>query len=84
MGRSAGARIRADLVALGWPATTPVVAVENAGRTGRRILSGVLDDLPALSERADIQGPTLIITGDAVARADASLAEALAPLVAAA
>jgi uroporphyrin-III C-methyltransferase/precorrin-2 dehydrogenase/sirohydrochlorin ferrochelatase len=84
MGRSAGRRIRDRLVAAGLPASTPVVAVENAGRDGRRILSGVLDDLPALADRADVGGPTLIVIGPAAGLAATADAWPLAPLATAA
>ncbi|MHB2168899.1 uroporphyrinogen-III C-methyltransferase [Alsobacter sp. R-9] len=84
MGRSAGQRVRDRLVAAGLAASTPVVAVEKAGRNERRIFSGVLDDLPVLAARADIDGPTLILIGPAAALAATADAWPLAPLAAAA
>ncbi len=72
MGRSAGEAIRARLVAAGMTDATPVVAVENAGRPGRRILAGTIADLPALSARADLAGPVMILVGQATAQAAAN------------
>lgn len=82
MGRSAGPAIRARLLAAGLPDGTPVMAVENAGRAERRLLSGTVGDLPALSGRGDLPGPVMIIVGPAVAqaKADPAVVEALVGL----
>lgn len=79
MGRSAGETIRRRLMDAGMKDTTPVVAVENAGRPERRILGGTVADLPALGARADLAGPLMIIVGPAVAQAtvDPVLVEAI-------
>ncbi len=75
MGRSVADRIVARLLAAGLDASTPVVAVENAGRRERRVLAGTLAELPALARRPDITGPVIILLGPAVAHGD--LAEAM-------
>ncbi len=74
MGKSVADRIVARLLAAGLDAATPVVAVENAGRSDRRLLAGVLRELPALARRADITGPVLILLGPAVAEGDLATA----------
>jgi uroporphyrin-III C-methyltransferase/precorrin-2 dehydrogenase/sirohydrochlorin ferrochelatase len=84
MGKSAGGLILERLVGNGLSPSTPVIAVENAGRPDRRVLAGCLADLPALSERADLKGPVLILAGPAMAAADLAQAEAIATLLSAA
>lgn len=82
MGRSAGGSIRGRLQEAGLTASTPVLAVENAGRADRRLMAGTVDDLPALSARDDLSGPVMIIVGPAVAaaKADPSRIETLVGL----
>jgi uroporphyrin-III C-methyltransferase/precorrin-2 dehydrogenase/sirohydrochlorin ferrochelatase len=84
MGKSAGTLIRDRLVEAGLDPATPVIAVENAGRANRRILSGTIADLPALSERPDLPGPVMILAGPAMAAADLDLAEVIARALSAA
>ncbi len=81
MGRSAGGTIRARLLAAGMPDGTPVLAVENAGRPDRRILSGTIGDLPGLSARVDLPGPLMILVGPVAAMVDPATVEAIAPLL---
>ncbi|MBL8702341.1 MAG: uroporphyrinogen-III C-methyltransferase [Alphaproteobacteria bacterium] len=78
MGRSVAGRVAARAIAAGLAPDTPVAAVENAGRTDRRILAGTLSDLPALAVREEIAGPVMILIGEALAAADLAAAEQLA------
>lgn len=78
MGRSVADRIAARLHAAGASPALPAVAVENAGRAGRRVLAGTLGELPALAARADLDGPVLVLLGAALAEADIAAAEELA------
>ncbi len=78
MGKTVAAAVAARLVEAGLPATTPVVAVENASRTDERVLAGTVADLPALALRGDLAGPVLIVLGEAAGHADLSAAEPLA------
>lgn len=71
MGKSAGALVRDRLLAAGLDLATPVVAVENAGRSERRVIPGAVSDLPAISERADLGGPVVILAGPAMGLAAA-------------
>ncbi|MBS7696570.1 MULTISPECIES: siroheme synthase CysG [unclassified Chelatococcus] len=66
MGVSVAGDVRRRLEREGIASATPVVAVENAGRTDRRIFSGTLGELGALSTRDDIAGPVMILVGNAV------------------
>lgn len=68
MGASVADRVATHAIAAGLPATTPFVAVENAGRPERRILAGTLAELPALAERRDLDGPVVILVGAAFAQ----------------
>ena len=67
-----------QLAAAGLAVSTPVVAIENAGRTTRRIFAGTLADVPHLSARPDVRGPVMILCGPAVSQADIAAAEAMA------
>ena len=78
MGRSVADRIAARLHAAGASPALPAIAVENAGRAGRRVLAGTLGELPALAARADLDGPVLVLLGTALAEADIAAAEDLA------
>jgi uroporphyrin-III C-methyltransferase/precorrin-2 dehydrogenase/sirohydrochlorin ferrochelatase len=85
MGKSVADRIVHRLIGAGLAASTPVVAVENAGRENRRLFTGPLGELQTLAARDDLAGPVLILIGETVAHGD--LAEALPftlPLAAAA
>ena len=80
MGRSVAARVADRLMQAGLGAETPVAVIENATLPERRYFAGVLGELAGLAERTDIDGPTLILIGQAAAEGALSLAE---PLVAA-
>ena len=77
MGRTVAGKIATRLMAAGLPATTPVAVVENAARADETVLTGSLDSLPRLSRRSHIDGPVLIVIGEAVAHAGTSHAERL-------
>ncbi len=61
------------------PAETTVAVIENASRGDRRLLHGTLSDLPDLEHRDELNGPVMVIIGDAVAGANFEHSE---PLVA--
>jgi uroporphyrin-III C-methyltransferase/precorrin-2 dehydrogenase/sirohydrochlorin ferrochelatase len=54
----------------GLGADTAVAVVENASRSDRRLLHGVLADLPLLAGRTGMTGPVMTLIGDAVAGAN--------------
>ncbi|MXN66264.1 uroporphyrinogen-III C-methyltransferase [Stappia sp. GBMRC 2046] len=66
MGRSVAARVSARLIDAGLAATTPVAVVENASRTDETIFAGTLAELCHLETHEDVDGPVLILVGDAV------------------
>lgn len=70
MGRSVAADVAARLMEAGLSPDTAVAVVENASRAGKRLLHGVLADLPSLANRADLAGPVMTLIGDAVAGAN--------------
>lgn len=78
MGRSVADRIAARLGEAGASPDLPAIAIENAGRAGRRVLAGTLAELPALAARADLEGPVLVLVGAALADAGIAAAESLA------
>ena len=77
MGRTGAASVAERLMLAGLPAETTVAVVENASRTDRRLLHGILRDLPDLQHREDLGGPVMVIIGDAVAGANFELSEPL-------
>lgn len=70
MGRTVAASVASRLMEAGLPAETTVAVVENASRADRRLLHGVLKDLPDLENRDELAGPVMVIIGDAVAGAN--------------
>jgi uroporphyrin-III C-methyltransferase/precorrin-2 dehydrogenase/sirohydrochlorin ferrochelatase len=70
MGRSVAASVAGRLMAAGIPPETTVAVIENASRRDRRLMHGVLADLPSLDARDDLTGPVMVIIGDAVAGAN--------------
>jgi siroheme synthase len=62
-------KARAALVAEGRCASTPAIAVENAGRPEARLLHADLGGLGAAIEAAEPTGPVLLVIGDVAARA---------------
>ena len=77
MGREQLEAATARLIAHGRPATTPAMAVENAGRANARILSGSLESLGAQLAEARFDGPVVLVIGDVAARSAAYQVEAL-------
>ncbi len=78
MGRSVAASVAERLMSAGLHADTGVAVIENAGRADRRMFHGTLQDLPALEQRPDLDGPVMVVIGDAVAGAAIDKAEPLA------
>ncbi len=78
MGRSVAASVAERLMQAGLHADTGVAVIENAGRPERRMFHGTLNDLPALEQRNDLDGPVMVVIGDAVAGAAIDKAEPLA------
>ena len=76
MGREAFPEAAKRLIAEGRPASTPALAVENAGAPEARLISGDLASLPALLAAADCSGPVVILVGEVAARAKGAETEA--------
>lgn len=70
MGRTVAADVATRLVAMGLPSDTPVAAVENASRTDARLFHGTLADMGVLTQMNELEGPVMVIIGEAVAGAD--------------
>ncbi|QRM41975.1 siroheme synthase CysG [Rhizobium sp. BG4] len=77
MGRTVAASVAERLMAAGIPAETTVAVIENASRAERRLMHGILRDLPDLQHRDELTGPVMVIIGDAVAGANFELSEPL-------
>lgn len=72
MGKAQAGAIARQLLAAGMAAETPILLVENASLPAERLLSTRLDLLPLAAGTLG-DGPALILIGQAVARAGASL-----------
>jgi len=70
MGRTVAASVATRLIEAGLPADMTVAIVENASRGDRRLFHGTLADLPALEYRTELDGPVMVVIGDAVAGAN--------------
>ncbi len=77
MGRTVAASVAGRLMQAGLPAETTVAVIENASRADRRLLHGILKDLPDLEDRTELSGPVMVIIGDAVAGANFARSEPL-------
>ena len=77
MGRTVAASVARRLMQAGLPAETTVAVIENASRADRRLLHGILKDLPDLEDRTELSGPVMVIIGDAVAGANFARSEPL-------
>ncbi|HXV32038.1 MAG TPA: SAM-dependent methyltransferase, partial [Sinorhizobium sp.] len=77
MGRTVAASVAGRLMQAGLPAETTVAVIENASRDGRRLLHGTLRDLPDLESRTELDGPVMVIIGDAVAGANFERSQSL-------
>lgn len=70
MGRTVAATVARRLTEAGLGVETTVAVVENASRPEKQLFHGTLADLP-LIEKADwLDGPVMVVIGDAVAAAD--------------
>ncbi len=69
MASHAASHIQAALFAAGRDPSTPIIAIENAGRASARAISGRLCDLTMLVEDAAWEGPVLIGVGPAFGHA---------------
>lgn len=78
MGRTVSAAVAAKLISAGMNARTPVAVIENAAHPDERQFSGNLSELAVLSNRTEIDGPVLIVIGEAVGHAALENAEPLA------
>jgi uroporphyrin-III C-methyltransferase/precorrin-2 dehydrogenase/sirohydrochlorin ferrochelatase len=78
MGRTVAASVAGRLMQAGLPAETTVAVIENASRAERRLLHGILRELPDLENRTELDGPVMVIIGDAVAGANFARSEPLA------
>lgn len=83
MGRTVAAAVAEKMIGAGLKPETPVAVIENAAHPDERQFSGTLSELAVLSNRAEIDGPVLIVIGEAVGHAALNNAEPLAPKTAA-
>jgi uroporphyrin-III C-methyltransferase len=74
MGLSMAATIAAHLIGAGRAGSTPALIVENASRSDERRVVTTLADLPHAAQA--LSGPALLIVGEAMALAQASVDEA--------
>ena len=77
MGRTVAASVAGRLMQAGLPPETTVAVSENASRRERRLMHGILRDLPDLESRDELSGPVMVIIGDAVAGANFEQSEPL-------
>lgn len=78
MGRTVSAAVATKLISAGMNARTPVAVIENSAHPDERQFSGNLSELAVLSNRTEIDGPVLIVIGEAVGHAALENAEPLA------
>jgi len=79
MGRSVAAAVADRMIGAGLKPETPVAVIENAAHSDERQFAGTLAELAVLSNREEIDGPVLIVIGEAVGHAAMDKAEPLAP-----
>ena len=77
MGKTRAGEISSALIDLGRRSDTPVAIIENATLPEQRTLVGTLGNLPLVADVHGLNGPTLIVVGDAVSEADLTRAERL-------
>jgi uroporphyrinogen III methyltransferase/synthase len=70
MGASQFADISSRLLAAGWAAGTPALAVRRGTRTSQRSIDGTLADLAASMDAAHLKPPILILVGQVVGLRD--------------
>jgi len=80
MGRTVAAAVADKMIGAGLRPETPVAVVENAAHADERLFAGTLSELAVLSNRSEVDGPVLIVIGEAVGHAALNKAEPLAPL----
>lgn len=59
-------RITAGLLAAGWPADTPVLAVQHATLPRQKQVQARLDELPEAVTAAGLEHPTIVVVGEVV------------------
>ncbi|PVB59470.1 siroheme synthase CysG [Labrenzia sp. 011] len=79
MGRTVAAAVAGRLMSAGLKPETPVAVIENAAHPDERLFAGTLSDLAVLSDRGEVDGPVLIVIGEAVGHAALDKAEPLVP-----
>ncbi|POF34575.1 siroheme synthase CysG [Roseibium marinum] len=79
MGRTVAAAVAGRMMSAGLRPETPVAVIENAAHPDERQFAGTLSELAVLSDRAEVDGPVLIVIGEAVGHAALDKAEPLAP-----
>lgn len=62
-------RITADLLAAGWAANTPVLAVQHATLPRQKQVQARLDELPEAIKAAGFEHPTVVVVGEVVSLA---------------
>jgi uroporphyrin-III C-methyltransferase/precorrin-2 dehydrogenase/sirohydrochlorin ferrochelatase len=77
MGRTVAASVSERLMDAGLSRDTTVAVIENASRTDRKLFHGVLSELSSLEARDDLDGPVMVIIGEAVAGANFDKSEPL-------
>jgi uroporphyrin-III C-methyltransferase/precorrin-2 dehydrogenase/sirohydrochlorin ferrochelatase len=77
MGRTVAASVAERLMDAGLTRDTTVAVIENASRVDRRLFHGILGELPDLQAREDLDGPVMVIIGEAVAGANFDKSEPL-------
>jgi uroporphyrin-III C-methyltransferase/precorrin-2 dehydrogenase/sirohydrochlorin ferrochelatase len=77
MGRTVAASVAERLMSAGLSRDTTVAVIENASRADRWLFHGVLGELPELESRDDLDGPVMVIIGEAVAGANFNKSEPL-------
>lgn len=77
MGRTVAASVSERLMDAGLSRDTTVAVIENASRADRKLFHGVLSELPSLEARDDLDGPVMVIIGEAVAGANFDKSEPL-------
>ncbi|MCY6379222.1 siroheme synthase CysG [Hoeflea prorocentri] len=70
MGRTVAASVAERLTAAGLATDTPVAIIENASQPNRTLMHSTLKELPAIEQLDDLNGPVMVIIGDAVAGAN--------------
>jgi len=54
------------LLADGWPATTPIAAIEHGSRYDQRTVPGTLEDFVTVAEQAQLRTPAIFVVGRVV------------------